>query len=524
MLHVAPKRYLPLLLALTLVGLFVALPGCGSSQAVRPSIVVIQLDDQDLYDLGTSYRNRSGRRVEVLPHMRRLMIDAGVSFSRYYVSVPVCCPSRAALLTGRYARNNGVLTNVGAIGGFDAYRRHDLHANVAVWLQKAGYRTIHVGKFLNGYSSRPATVPPGWSDWQTLATDPSTSFYYGYRFNDNGRITRRYGDRGYRTVDSAGCPHHSSRRCNYVTDVLTAKALRALRTTPSSRPFYLQVDYTAPHVDDNGPIGPPPPPRYLHSLAGIKAPRSPAFNEADVSDKPSYVRRTPPLDPNDIRRVDVRYEARLESERAVDDGLGAIIGMVRRLGRLPNTYVFLTSDNGYFQGEHRFATGKFLPYETANHMPLLVRGPGIPPRRRSEALSANIDLAPTFLQISGGHPTRPLDGLSLLRFARDPALKTRRAVLLEDFTKAPRQAGPSSSRAPHAYTGIRLGPYKYIQNADGERELYNLNRDPSELRSLAANPRYRNVVASLAARLKVLAVCSGPPCRRAAGPIPRPLP
>ena len=517
-----------LLLALALVGLFVALPGCGSSQAVRPSIVVIQLDDQDLYDLGATYRSRSGRIVRVLPNMRRLMVDAGVTFNNYYVSVPVCCPSRAALLTGRYARNNGVFTNVGAIGGFDAYRRHDLHANVAVWLQKAGYRTIHVGKFLNGYNSRPATVPPGWSDWQTLATDPSTSFYYGYQFNDNGRITRRYGDRGYRIVDSARCPHHSSRRCNYVTDVLTAKALRALRRTPSSRPFYLQVDYTAPHVDDHGPIGPPPPPRYLHSLAGIRAPRVPDFNEADVSDKPSFVRRSPQLAPNDIRRVDVRYEARLESERAVDDGLGALIRTLRRLGRLPNTYVFLTSDNGYFQGEHRFATGKFLPYETANHMPLLVRGPGIPTGRRSDALSANVDLAPTFLQISGGRPTSPLDGESLLHYARDPALQSRRAVLLEDFTKAPRQTagrsfGPPSSRVPHAYTGIRVGPYKYIQYATGERELYNLNRDPYELRSLAANPRYRNVVAWLAERLKALAICSGHPCRRPVGPIPRPL-
>jgi N-acetylglucosamine-6-sulfatase len=516
----------PPLLAIALVGMLVALPGCGSNQTQRPSIVVIQLDDQDLYDLGATYRDRSGRTIRVLPNIRKL-IDAGVSFSRYYVSVPVCCPSRAALLTGRYARNNGVLTNTGATGGFDAYRRHDLRSNLAVWLQKAGYRTIHVGKFLNGYSSRPPTVPPGWSDWQTLATDPSTSFYYGYRFNSNGHLSRLYGDRSYTTVDSARCPHRSPTRCNYVTDVLTAKALRALRESPSGRPLYLQLDYTAPHVDDHGPIGPPPPPRYLHSLAGIKAPRANGFNEADVSDKPSYVRRTPRLAPDDIRRVDFRYEARLESERAVDDGLGAIIRILDRLGRLPNTYVFLTSDNGYFQGEHRFDTGKFLPYETADHMPMLVRGPGIPAGQRSGALTANVDLAPTLLQISGGHPTRSLDGLSLLPFAREPSFQTRRAVLLEDFTKAPsqnagRSFGSPSSRVPHAYTGIRVGAYKFIQYASGERELYNINRDPHELRSLAADRRYRRVVAWLNGRLKRLAGCRGEPCRRPFGPVPRP--
>ncbi len=504
------------------------LTSCGSNPAQRPSIVLIQLDDQDLYDLAATYRGDSGRRISVLPNIHR-MLGAGVSFSRYYVSVPVCCPSRAALLTGRYARNNGVFTNIGAIGGFAAYRRHDLHSNLAVWLQRAGYRTIHIGKFLNGYSSRPPAVPPGWSDWQTLATDPSTSFYYGYRFNSNGRLTRRYGDRSYRTVDSVRCPHRSSQPCDYVTDVLTSKALRALQASAADRPFYMQVDYTAPHVDDNGPIGPPPPPRYLHTLAGVKAPRGPDFNESDVSDKPTYVRRNPQLSPADIRRVDFRYEARLESERAVDDGLGAIIRLLQRLGRLPNTYLFLTSDNGYFQGEHRFDTGKFLPYETADHMPLVVRGPGVPAGQHSDALSANVDLAPTFLQIAGGHPNRPLDGQSLLPFALNPALRTRRAVLLEDFTNAPaqnagRSAGQASSRVPHAYSGIRVGPYKFIQYASGERELYDLDRDPYEVQSLAADPRYRGIVAWLAARLKRLAVCSGAPCRQPLGPIPQPLP
>jgi N-acetylglucosamine-6-sulfatase len=159
----------------------------------------------------------------------------------------------------------------------------------------------------------------------------------------------------------------------------------------------------------------------------------------------------------------------------------------------------------------------------------VIRGPGIPAGQRSDALSANVDLAPTLLQISGGHPTRPLDGYSLLPFAREPALRSRRAVLLEDFTNSPsqnggRSLGTSSSRVPHAYTGIRVGPYKFIRYASGESELYNLNRDPRELESLASNPRYRRVVAWLDERLKPFAACSGAACRRPFGPIPRPLP
>ena len=233
--------------------------------------------------------------------------------------------------------------------------------------------------------------------------------------------------------------------------------------------------------------------------------------------------------PNDVRRVDFRYEARLESERAVDDGLGAIIRVLRRLGRLPNTYVFLTSDNGYFQGEHRFDTGKFLPYETANHMPLLVRGPGIPTGQRSDALSANVDLAPTFPADLRRPPDAPPRRPIAAPLRPRPCASNAPGGAARGFHQgaAPECRAllrPPSSRVPHAYTGIRVGPYKFIQYATGERELYNLNRDPYELQSLAANPRYRNVVAWLAARLRALAACSGAPCRRPVGPIPRPLP
>jgi N-acetylglucosamine-6-sulfatase len=517
------------ILVAVMVGVAAALAGCGSGPGQRPSIVLIQTDDQVLSDLDATFRTGSGNEIPVLGNTRRLMIDTGVTFNRYYVSVPVCCPSRAALLTGRYARNNGVLTNTGETGGYAAFARHDMKTNLAVWLQRAGYRTIHVGKFLNGYSSSPPKVPPGWDDWLTLADDPATSLYYGYRFNLNGQLSGRFGDPTYEFIDSPGCPHHSPARCDYVTDVLTAKALRAMRSVPAGRPFYVQLDYTAPHTDDHGPIGPPPPPRYNRSLAGIKAPRGPNFDEADVSDKPAFVRRRPPLSANDISRVDARYERRLESERAVDDGVAAVVRSLERLGRMSNTYVFLVSDNGFFLGEHRFSTGKFLPYEPSSHMPLVVRGPGVPEGGESEALIANVDVAPTMLQISGASGRGPVDGRSLLRFAEDPELRSRRPILLEDFTRggSDEGAGPAdgaSSRVPHAYAGIRAGPYKYIRYGSGETELYDLERDPYELRSLAASERYRQVVSWLDRHLDALLRCKGASCRRPVGPIPRPRP
>jgi N-acetylglucosamine-6-sulfatase len=117
---------------------------------------------------------------------------------------------------------------------------------------------------------------------------------------------------------------------------------------------------------------------------------------------------------------------------------------------------------------------------------------------------------------------RSLDGISLLPFALDPSRRGRRAVLLEDFTGVPRSPGESSSRIPHAYTGVRVGRYKYVQYASGERELYDLRSDPYELRSLAGERRYRDVVAWMAARTRELASCSGESCRRSPGPIPKP--
>jgi N-acetylglucosamine-6-sulfatase len=489
----------------------------------RPNIVVIQFDDAVLSDLYRTLHTASGN-APVLPNISKLLIQRGVTFRNYYVSVPLCCPSRTALLTGRYARNNGVLGNGGRHGGFRAFRHHDYRDNVAVWLQRAGYWTAHVGKFLNGYDSRYARIPPGWSDWQTLANDPSTAVYYGYFFNSNGRISKRYGSLSYCKKFAQNCPFQPEAPGNYVTDVLSRKALNATRIAPRNKPLYLQLDVTAPHVDELSPSGPDPPQRYLHLLDGARAPRVPGFNEPNLSDKPSFLRHQPLLDSQQIHKIDHRYQARLESERAVDDGVGRLLSLLQRQGRLSNTYIFLTSDNGFFQGEHRFAQSKFLPYEPSSRMPLVVRGPGVPRLRSSRALTANIDLAPTFLRIAHARPSRSVDGRSLLGYARHPDRQSRRPILLEGFTRGkPVQPGRSAGSAPFAsYKAIRIGPYKYIRYGDGQTELYNLTHDPYELNSLAWDPRYTDVAAWVAAHLRRLIRCGGASCRRPIGPVPKP--
>jgi N-acetylglucosamine-6-sulfatase len=511
----------------TRLGVFVAaalaalaLPAVATA---RPNVVLIQTDDQNLSELHAQQRLPGGGIEAAMPNTLGLIARAGVSFNRYYVSDPLCCPSRATLLTGQYAHNDGVLGNgPGPFGGYAALSRTN---NLAVWLQAAGYRTIHIGKYLNFYGqppvSDPAEVPPGWSDWESLVGEDSTHYYYGYRLNDNGDVQGPFGDITYAEKDPP----------DYQTDVLTQRAVDQIRAS-AGRPFYLELDYTAPHGDLRPPWGPEPAPRHYDSWSTVPLPRPPGFNERDVSDKPRFIRSLPRLGAAKIADAQQEWQKEVESLRAVDDGVAQIVAALAADGQLGNTYVIFTTDNGFFQGEHRIRRSKFLPYEPSARVPMLIRGPGIPPGAKSGELVANVDIAPTVLGLAGAAATVPEDGRSLLPFAHDPARRTRRPILLEGFTRSVDpstsrlRAGASSLEAPiRDFAGIRVGPYKYVRYAGGPRELYDLNSDPFELHSRAHDPRYRAVRSFLAARLRRLRRCVGPTCSRPLrAKIPRPLP
>jgi N-acetylglucosamine-6-sulfatase len=514
----------------------------GAPAAARPNIVVIQTDDQTLSDLYATYTSpTTGQVFAVMPNTLTMLAGQGMTFNRYYVSNPLCCPSRTTLLTGRYSHNNGVLTNFFPSGGF---YKLDLQNNLAVWLHNAGYSTSHDGKFLNQYGDNdPTQVPPGWDDWHTVIGD--ARLFYGYKTNDNGTVSDPHGDfdetdNTYPERDAPGCPDNPPplQQCNYLTDLITGDALDAIDKYAAS-PFYLQVDYTTPHGDIVTPGGPEPAPRYAGTFPGARAPRLPNFNERDMTDKPAFVRRNPRLGFGKIDYIDRRYENRIEALRSVDDGVGEIVNRLASDNVLGNTYIVFISDNGFFQGEHRFDSAKFLAYEPSTHLPLLIRGPGIPPNSKSGALVGNVDLAPTFLQWTGASPTASIDGRSLVPFTEDPAKRTRTPILLEGFTGkgeegtnlrplARRRHGGATisvKASPRDYEGVRIGRYKYIQYRSGSKELYDLKLDPYELHSRHLDPRYRIVKRWLAALLRRLEVCSGVTCSQPVkGKIPNPLP
>jgi N-acetylglucosamine-6-sulfatase len=498
----------------------------------RANVVVIQTDDQALAWLYARQAPPGKVALQAMPNTLGLIGGEGITFRRHYVSDPLCCPSRATLLTGAYAHNHRVLGN-GPLGG--GYMAMDKRNNLAVWLQDAGYRTIHVGKYLNYYGeppfSDPLEVPPGWSQWETLVGEESTHYFYGYRLNVNGELTGRYGDLAYSRKDPPGCPESPPQPdgCQYQTDELTRRAVAQIAESAPGGPFFLSLDYVAPHGDYPLPDGPEPATRHDGSWAAVPVPRPPGFNERDVSDKPRWIRRAPKIGRYLLGRTQTEWQNQIESLRAVDDGVREVIEALHASGELGQTYLFFTSDNGFFSGQHRIHREKFLPYEPSVRVPLLVRGPGIPRGVRSAELTANLDLTPTILEVAGATPSVPVDGRSVLPFARDPAKRSRRPLLLEAFTKAVEQAtarAETSIWAPiRDYQAIRFGPYKYVRYAGGVKELYDLPDDPYELHSRQKDPRYRLVRRFLAKRLRWLRLCSGKSCRRGLrARIPQPLP
>jgi N-acetylglucosamine-6-sulfatase len=452
-----------------------------------PNVVVIQTDDQAL---GTF-------TSEVMPQTVAKLQERGTTFSQAIVSTPQCCPSRAAFFTGQYAHNNGVLSN---IPGYPLLENPQ--SVLPAWLQKAGYRTAHIGKFMNGY--QPAIVPaPGWTRWRT-ALDLD---YVNPAFSFDGRF-----------VEPA----------EYITSVINEQAVTAIeKLSPGRKPFYVHVDQLAPHLGSRKEpgrcAGGPIPPSWDENLfAGSVFPPAANVEEADVADKPDFIRRKPVASASQRERIDLYYGCALATLRSVDRGVSAVLGALRRTDELANTMVVFTSDNGYSYGEHRVALTKGLAYEEHLRVPLVVRPPkGFPKEYRQGATVpapvANVDLAPTFVQLAGAKPCakpggcRRLDGRSLVPLLRgkEPGWAETRAIKTSfDINN---EVYPLSC----TWTGFRTPQLSFIEHsllpANGTSnecipatfyERYDLAADPLQLDNLGFE-------ATQAGRLDRLERCSG---------------
>jgi N-acetylglucosamine-6-sulfatase len=451
----------------------------------RPNVVVLMTDDQTLASLSS------------MPQTNALLVAPGTVFDQATSTFPLCCPSRATALTGQYAHNHQIIHNVGDFGG----HRRLSHANtLPVWLQGAGYRTMHVGRYLNGYEFADG-VPPGWDDWH--GAPHSAAFNYSdWRVNENGSL-----------VEYPVEEHPDE----YLTDYQGRRASELIeRAAPGEQPFYLQLWFVAPHTarprDPDDPrvlATPSPAPRHRDMFATVPMPRPPSFDEADVTDKPQMIYERPFMDFETHAAIEEGWRQELESLQSVDDAVARIVATLERTGELANTLIVYTSDNGYMHGEHRVKGGKVWHYEESSRVPLIMRGPGVPAGLRDPRPVANIDVVPTIVDAADAQPQRVLDGRSLFGLMADPGVWWGRDILLEN--------GRGANGVP-GYRAIRTGRFVYVQHrTTGEYELYDLERDPYQLDNLDGVGAYAAVQRDLARRLRLLRNCAGRGCQKAPG-------
>ena len=474
---------LGLLLALALTA--IGAPGKASDPAGRPNVLVVMTDDQTVADM------------QVMPRVRRLIGDEGTTFTNSFVNYSLCCPSRATLITGQYAHNHNVRTGSG-------FTDLDSSNTLPVWLQDAGYHTGHIGKYLGGYglpdAGGPTRVPQGYDEW--YASLPDVLDVYDYRLNQNGAVV-----------------HYGSAPEDFKDSVLTDKAVGFIRrNAPSSDPFYLSLGYVAPHASRPADASPSPSncddaavpaPGDEDLFANEPLPMPPSFDERDVSDKPEKIASRPYVHVGGVTR---HYRCRLASLIHVDRDVARLVESLGATGELDQTLIIFTSDNGFFNGEHRISTSKIWPYEESIRVPLMMRGPGIPPGQTVDSFAINADLAPTIADATGAVPRRTEDGMSLFRLMSEPS--SNRDLLLENYVDAPLY---------EPFLGLRTTRYLYVKYDNGDRELYDLDADPYELTNRVSDPAYAGPLEWLRFRLDDLDTCSGVSCRASAGQPPAPL-
>ena len=477
-------------LAVAGTGLAPALAGTTSAPAAAPTAaatpkapnIVFVLTD----DLDTSL-------LRYMPTVRSMQ-KAGATFSDYTVSDSLCCPSRTSIFTGQYPHTSGVFTNGGADGGLGAFNGHGLaDQTYAVALQKAGYRTGFMGKYLNGYDPKAgngtpgSNVPQGWDEWDVAGNGYPE---FGYTLNENGREVA-YGKRPQA----------------YLTDVVSTKGQNfILNASAARKPFALEIATFAPHAPYT------PAPRDATKYKGLKAPRSKAFNEASMADKPAWIRDRKKLTKAQVAKLDTVYRKRAQSVRSVDEMLSRLRSTLRATGQLDNTYVVFSSDNGYHLGEHRLPAGKQTAYRTDVVVPLVVTGPGVEHATIGRP-AQNVDLAPTFVDVAGAPALAGADGRSLLPLLRGDRPKNWRAYGLVEHhgpnldASDPDYPGKNGANPP-SYEAITNDRLTYVEYGDGEREYNDNKTDPQQLVN-----RWRNLSLTRRAELKSalhdLQTCSG---------------
>jgi arylsulfatase A-like enzyme len=433
-----------------------------ANSSVRPNIILINLDDADSGIFSDELLD------EYLPNIGQ-MAREGLNFTNCHVGTPLCGPSRTCLLRGQHAHRTGIKTNVpagpmnnGFSGANPLFEKQGFHKeHIGVWMQRAGYRTMMIGKYLHGRLN-PHELP-GWDDLLMCFGGN----YYGvsrYLKRLEPDLRRRREDESvYRTVFEADEAVHMIKN-------------HAEVTKEKPQPFFLYIAPLAPHKPaGNGKMLQA---EYIGIGKNIRLPQTPDWNEADVSDKPAFL-QTDRLSDDIAESLHQEHRKRVVSVKSVDDMLGRIKEALKETGNANNTFIFFTSDHGYQLGHNRMIAKK-VPYHRNTVVPLLVSGPGVA-AEKSDQLLLQIDLVATFLDLANGSSTATLDGKSIkpLFAVPNPEKDFRDAILIQNWE----EKSQLGKLIPACYASLRMKHQIYTEWSSGQREYYDLMTDPFQVQN-----------------------------------------
>ncbi len=399
----------------------------GNTSPERPNFVLIVSDDQRHDGVGA-----------FMPQTQKRLFDEGVTFERAYITTSACAPSRASILTGLYARNHGVHLN----------SRRFSHSSMSELLQASGYSTGLVGKYLNVSNGSPA---PGYDFWVSFPGG-SGPFINPELFVGTERAVRP----------------------GYITHLLRDYALQFLEeAAEDKKPFFLVFAPTAPH----NPATPDAEAAALYKGLAKHRPRS--YNEADIKDKPTWVKQVKSLTSSRMAQIDNFRMRQLRTLWPLDRAVDELLTKLDDLNLSDNTVIMYISDNGMMWGEHRLMS-KNVVYEESSRVPFAVRySKFLKGVVRSEVV-ANIDIAPTVLELAGVQSPWKMDGRSLVPLLTGENTEWRPGVVLEGWLKR-------DFREP--FKAFHSGRFVYVENESGDKEVYDLKIDPGQLTNLIGRSR-----------------------------------
>ena len=378
-------RHAAIAVACALAAAAAASAAGSAPTATIPNYVVVLVDDVDI-GLGS---------MEYMPQVKRLLAEQGATFSWGFAAVPVCCPSRSSLHTGKYQHNTHVFNNsVGGNCSSLAWQADAEKQNIAALLTST-HNSFFGGKYLNmyGYAPEggPAHIPPGWSDWQALV---GNSVFYDYTLSNNGVAEQ----------------HGNNYAKDYLTDLIHNRSVAFIQQNAGKAlPLNVWISLPASHQPAD------PAPQYASLYPTARAPRDPAYG-VHVPDSHWFEssQAVYGLNNDSIAFMDVLYRRRIQTLASVDDIVVGVVAALETAGILNNTYIYFVSDNGYHMGQYGQNIDKRSPNDYDTRIPFIVRGPGIPPNTTIDSFPVSlVDVVPTMLDLAGLPIGPGIDGLSL---------------------------------------------------------------------------------------------------------------